>query len=142
MLRPRPRPREGGGPVVLRRRAAGVGAAGGAGQRDRGLQQPEPEQGAARTGHGRSGDLVAAGVWGRGDDAEGTGPAGRAGADGCGLPPLSAGTAAGRRCTTGRTSGTPGESRPESRRGLECVCGGGNTVLRGHGAGGSPGRPP
>ncbi|XP_054671100.1 probable cysteine--tRNA ligase, mitochondrial isoform X3 [Grus americana] len=57
-----------------------MGAAGGVAQRDRGLQQPEPEQGAARTGRGRSGDLVAprgGRVWGCG-----AAPAGRAGGDG------------------------------------------------------------
>lgn len=41
--------------------APAVGASGGVRQRDRGLQQPEPEQGAAGAGHGRSGDLVAPG---------------------------------------------------------------------------------
>ncbi|XP_062475481.1 probable cysteine--tRNA ligase, mitochondrial isoform X5 [Pezoporus occidentalis] len=44
--------------MLQRSAAAGVGAAGGAGQRDRGLQQPQPDQGAARTGQGPSGDLV------------------------------------------------------------------------------------
>ncbi|XP_035174014.1 probable cysteine--tRNA ligase, mitochondrial isoform X2 [Oxyura jamaicensis] len=51
------------GPLLLRAGgAAALGASGGQPQRGGGVQQPQPEQGAAGAGPGRSGHLVAAGA--------------------------------------------------------------------------------